>query len=154
MGVPLRGFGGSFATEQGEILEPQVRGWFELEHDCIIRQVSFVRTGDGKAGCSPDGLIGEDEGIEIKCPRPQTHVKYLRQGGLPKEYALQVHGSLFVTGRKRWHFLSYCRRFAPLLITIERDEAVMAQLAAAVDAFDADLKAGLAAVEGKRPPPN
>ncbi len=93
--------------------------------------------------------FGEDEGIEIKCPRPQTHVKYLLQGELPKEYALQVHGSLFVTGCKRWHFLSYCRRFPAFLVSVERDESIMDKLRSAIASFTTDFEAGLAAVKSK-----
>ena len=121
----LPGFNGSWSTEQGTILEEEARPFFELEYDLTVEQVGFIVGDDERAGCSPDGLIGDDEGLEIKCPYAETHVKYLVRNELPPEYAAQVHGSLWITGRKRWHFLSYHRGMKPLHLVIERDEAIM-----------------------------
>ncbi len=132
----------SFMMEQGMILESEARPWFELEYEKKIRQVGFITTDDGRVGCSPDGLIeGEDCGIEIKCPAAHTHVKYLVNGALPKEYAAQVLGSMFVTGFKRWMFVSYRRGFPALVLEIQRDEKAMAAIASAVDSFHRDFDA-------------
>jgi hypothetical protein len=75
-GEPLPGFS-SYATEQGTIREEDARPWYALEYDVDVQQVGFVLSDDERCGCSPDGLIGEDSGLEIKCPNPDTHVKYL-----------------------------------------------------------------------------
>ncbi len=134
----------SFMMEQGMILESEARPWFELEYEKKILQVGFITTDDGRVGCSPDGLIeGEDCGIEIKCPAAHTHVKYLVNGALPKEYAAQVLGSMFVTGFKRWMFVSYRRGFPALVLEIQRDEKAMSEIANAVDSFHRDFDSAM-----------
>lgn len=132
-GMPLTAYRGG-SLEQGSIREDEAVAWYELEHDVTIRRVGFITTDDGLMGCSPDGLLDEG-GIEIKCPEPHTHVGYLLGGELPSEYRAQVYGSMFVTGAKRWRFLSYCRGFPPLLLTVEMDPKVMAAISDAVAAF-------------------
>lgn len=128
-------FGGGFAMEQGSILEHEATPWFEFTHDMQIQRVGFCTTDDGRVGCSPDGLIGEDGGIEIKCPLPHTHLKYLMAGTLPPEYAAQVHGSMFVTGRSWWKFVSYSRKFPALVLHVERDEKIIEAMREALDGF-------------------
>lgn len=134
LGHALPGFS-SYSTEQGQLLEHEALSWFAFDHDCTPRQVGFVESADGRCGCSPDALIGDDGGLEIKCPEAHTHTAYLLDGTLPKKYAAQVHGSLYVTGRKSWTFLSYRRGFPKLVLTIERDEEIMSKIAAALAPF-------------------
>jgi hypothetical protein len=124
-----------FDVEQGKILEDEAVPWFELEYSTPIQRIGLITTDDGRCGCSPDGLIGEDGGIEIKCPAVHTHVGYLLKGTLPKEYAAQVYGSMFVTGRKWWKFLSYRRRLPALVLTVERDEEIMETISETIEAF-------------------
>ena len=63
---------------------------------------------------SPDGMIGLKEGVlEIKCPAPDTHGKYLAADIVPTEYESQVDWHLFVTGRSWCDFGSYCPDFPP-----------------------------------------
>lgn len=133
LGGPLPGFT-AFATEQGAILEEECIPWLEFEWSVPIDRVGFITTDDGRAGCSPDGLIG-DIGVEIKCPQPQNHVKYLLKNVVPDDYLLQVHGSMYVTGLKQWRFVSYRRLMPPLVLTVERDEAVIAVIDEAVTLF-------------------
>ncbi len=130
----------SFMMEQGMILEEEARPWFELEYEKKVTRVGFITSDDGRVGCSPDGLIeGEECGIEIKCPAAHTHVKYLVNGALPKEYAAQVLGSMFVTGFKRWMFVSYRRGFPALVLEIQRDEKAMDAINRAVCSFHLDF---------------
>lgn len=142
-GGPLPGFN-VFDMDQGRILEDEAKPWFELEYNQTVERVGFITTDDGRVGCSPDGLLGEDSGIEIKCPHAETHIRYLLNGGLPKDYAAQVHGSMFVTGRKEWKFLSYRRHFPALLITVERDAEIQKVLAHALSEFLKRFDAGMA----------
>lgn len=122
--------------EDGQILEDEARSWLEFEHDLTVDQVTFIESDCRRFGCSPDGLIdAEDGGLELKCPEAHTHVKYLIKGVLPDEYAPQVYGSMLVTGRMRWRFMSYRRHFPPFLITVKRDEAIIAKISEAVTAF-------------------
>ena len=130
----------SFMLEQGMIVEEEARPWYELEYDKKIKQVGFITTDYDQFGCSPDGLIeGEDCGLEIKSPAAHTHVKYLVNGCLPKEYACQVMGSMFATGFKKWIFVSYRRGFPALVLEIRRDEKAMSMVLAAINQFHADF---------------
>lgn len=123
--------------ERGHEQEDDARRLFSLITDLEPIQVGFVR--EGRAGCSPDSLIGEDAGLEIKCAIPSVQIERLQLGRLPPEHVAQVQGSLWVTGRKHWHFVSYCPRLPPLMIKVERDELYIASLAKAVEAFNQEL---------------
>lgn len=135
--------GGAWVMDQGHMKESDALAWYEMERDCEITQIGFCESDDGRAGCSPDGLVGEDGGLEIKSPLAKTHVKYLLGETLPKEYVAQVHGSLYFTGRKWWDFMSYCPGFPPFSIRIERDEAIMAKIAACLAEFYTRFDAAL-----------
>lgn len=133
----------SFSVEQGQLLEEEAIPFFEMETNLTTQRVGFVIGDDKRCGCSPDALISDDAGLEIKCPFPQTHLRYLDHGKLPSDYAWQVHGSLFVTGRKRWHFMSYHRGLPPLHVIVERDESIMAKIGECLAKFYATFDAAL-----------
>jgi len=140
---PLEGFT-SFDTDQGQILEMEARAWFAFAHDQYkVRQVGFIEHADGRCGCSPDALLDDDGGLELKCPQPTNHVKYLLDGKLPKEYAVQVHFSLYVTGRPYWIFCSYRRKFRPFVLRVERDEEIIAKIEACLADYYAKFDAAL-----------
>ena len=144
-GKPAIDLGGSsFAMEQGLILESEAIPFWELTTGRKITRVGFITTDDGRFGCSPDGLLVTDVhirsnpdecGIEIKCPAPHTHVKYLSEGVIPKEYRAQVYGSMFATGFKKWVFMSYCRGFPPLILEAHYDPQAHVAIANAITAF-------------------
>lgn len=144
IGGPLMTVGGMWAMEQGHILEDEAIPWYEFEQGVSIERVGLVTTDDGRVGYSPDGLIGEDGGLEIKCPEAQTHVRYLLDGCVPKDYLCQVHGAMYVTGCPWWRFLSYRRHFPALLVTVERDEMIQERIAEALTGFLARLDEGWA----------
>lgn len=134
IGGPLPGFS-SWQTDQGNMREDEAQPWYEFEYKTTIDKVGFCTTEDGKIGCSPDGLLGDDSGLEIKCPEPTAHVKYLLNGEVPDDYLAQVHGCMFVTGRPMWKFLSYRRGFPALLLTVHRDDKIVSKLADALAEF-------------------
>ncbi len=145
LGRPMEAFSLGGAVEIGRVLEDEAIPYFELETGVTLNKVGFITSEDGLMGCSPDGLIGDGpEGAEIKCPQPHTHAAYLIDGVLPEEYGPQVHGSMYVTGAKRWYFLSYCRDFPPLLLCVERDEKIIAVIHEAVTAHAQRLQDGYA----------
>jgi hypothetical protein len=116
--------------EHGMILEAEARCCYELEFASEpVREVGFVLAECGLYGGSPDALVGEAGGVEIKCPRADTHIGYVRANVLPVEYKCQVHGYMVVTGRDWWDFFSYYRGFPLLRLRVERD-AFTAKLAA------------------------
>jgi predicted phage-related endonuclease len=129
----------SFVTEEGEMLEMEARKWFEFQFDHKVKRVGFIEHDNGRCGCSPDALLDDDGGLEIKCPQPTNHVKYLLSGELPKDYAVQVHFSMYVTGRPWWKFVSYRRKMRPFVLTIQRDEEIIKKIDACLTKFYADF---------------
>lgn len=128
----------TYDTEQGQMLEDEARKLYCFSYkpkgERLI-DAGFVEHDDGRFGCSPDALIGETSGLEIKAPKFKTHVKYLLNGTLPDEYAAQVHGSIYATGRPSWVFMSYARGFPPFVLTVKRDEKICATIGEALAAF-------------------
>lgn len=119
------GWGGNRNTDRGLELEPEARERFSMRYDLEVKQVGFVTRHDGVIGCSPDGFVidrngCEVAGLEIKCPLPKTHIKYLQDDCLPDDYKPQVHWSMMVTGLP-WHFFSYCPGMRPLHILVKPD---------------------------------
>jgi hypothetical protein len=117
---------------RGTELEPDARQLYEFITGSEVQQVGFCLHDTLEAGASPDGLIGEDGGLEIKCPAPATHVEYLRGDKLPSKYKQQVMGCLWITGREWWDFMSYHPNMKPLIVRVERDEDYIAELEACV----------------------
>lgn len=129
------------AMQRGIELEPEARNLFELITGLKVQQVGLCYKDENKDfACSPDGLIGEDEGLEIKCPSLAIHVEYLLSEKLPSSYFQQVQSSLYITGRKRWHFFSYYPEIKPLHIIVERDEDWILRFEKILNEFVADLK--------------
>jgi len=129
------------AMEDGIELEPVARECYE---DIFgpVQQVGFVELND-YVGCSPDGLIGDDGGLEIKASYPNTHIDYILSGKLPAVYVPQVQGNMWVTGRKWWDFVSFCPKIKDRpfwQIRVERDEKYIENLTAEVDRFINDMK--------------
>ncbi len=123
MGAPLPSFASTWHMENGQILEAEARGFAAVTFDANIERVGFITDDACRIGASPDGLLGEDGGLELKCCAAQTHVRYMVEGVLPEEHKCQVHGALYVSGRKFWQFGSYARGFPFFHVRVERDEA-------------------------------
>lgn len=127
--------------EEGSEVEPQARGYYaELNH-VPVEQVGFIQLGDD-IGSSPDGLVGLDGMIEIKCPFPSTHLGWILKGTLPSEHRCQVQGELWVSGRQWNDFISFDPRVRSRpywSIRIERDEKYIKELAKEVNQFIEEL---------------
>ena len=137
----------SRAMIHGTDCEPEARKFYEMDRSVDVKQVGFCTTDDGRFGCSPDGLVGDDGILELKCPTGKTQVEYLLDGELPAEYRGQVHGALIVTGRAWVDFLSYCPGLPPLLIRQTRNSWTEA-LETALDGFWARFQECLRKIEG------
>lgn len=145
-------FSGNRHTERGNALEPAARAWYEFVSGQRVTRPGFVTRDDSRAGCSPDGFAwtGTDyatweicAGLEIKCPDGPTHVGYMRAAVLPSAYKQQVHGSMVITGLRRWDFVSYCPGYPPLLLAVEWD-AYTDKVAEALEQFLVKLDAARA----------
>jgi hypothetical protein len=132
---------GSDATllmERGIKLEPQARSWYEYERGCTVETVGLVKSDDEMVACSPDGFVGDDGGIEIKCPAASTHVRYLVEGF--SGYTGQAQGALWLTGRAWWDLVAFHPELPSIIVRVERDEEFIADLAAAVAGFVGELQ--------------
>jgi len=130
----------SRATEWGNEQEPNAIKFYEQFTGHKVDPVGFCKLTDF-FGASPDGLIGEDGVIEIKCPYNSiNHVKHLlcqAPDDLPDEYYWQIQAELLATGRAWCDFVSYdprcTERTCIKILRVERDEAVMNQLRERID---------------------
>lgn len=122
--------------ERGKLLEQEAIELFEASEGVAVRRVGFVEASDW-AGASPDGLVGESAGIEIKCKDIHTHLACFMEG-YDKAYKWQIQGNLWITEREFWYFVSYNPHYAPFdkhlyIEKIPRDESAIAQIKAGVE---------------------
>ena len=133
----------SKAIQTGIEREPIARARFEEETGHLVEEVSFIKLNHMMVGCSPDGLIDDDDGLEIKCPSKAVHLQYLTSSEPPAEYVPQIQGCLLVSGRKRWHFVSFNPDFPPELqmhhIVVARDDLYIKRLEDELWRFQADV---------------
>lgn len=123
--------------ERGKAQEAEARDLYAFMRGVEPTPVGFIR--NGRAGCSPDSLIGDDGGLELKTALGHIQIERIQKGTLPSEHIAQVQGGLWITGRRYWDFCSYSPGLPPLIVRVERDEAYIAALAKAVDAFNDEL---------------
>lgn len=124
---------------RGNELEPDARTAYEFIKDAEVQEVGICIHDNNMIGVSPDGLIGEDGGLEIKCPKETTHISYLDSGELPLIYKPQVQGCMWVTGRKWWDFMSYHPDLPPLIVRVFRDEDYIASMRKVIIKFSEDV---------------
>lgn len=133
----------SWQMEEGNRREQESREYYELVTGDIVDQVTFVFADDRKLyGCSPDGLIGEVGGFEVKNPEAHTHMDRVLSGGkeIPTGYIVQVQASLMITGREWWDFMSYYPGLKPLIIRVEPDFKLHRAIKQHVDDFCGELE--------------
>lgn len=99
------GWSGNAHTERGHEHEPIARDLYEKRTGNKVDEVGFVKCEN--LGCSPDGLVGDDGGVEIKSKLPHLLIEILENGEMPKDHVQQVQASLMVTGRAWWDFVAY-----------------------------------------------
>ena len=91
--------------QRGNDLEPLARQAYQEHSLNLVEEITFFDCDDW--GYSPDGLVGDDGLIEIKCPQATTHTKYLFDDKLPTEYKAQCQGGLWISGREWLDFVSF-----------------------------------------------
>ena len=115
--------------ERGNDLEPEAREAYEFITDLEVVETGFILDDSEEFGCSPDGLVGEQGGLEIKCPSTAVHVSYLRKKVVPAKYYQQVQGCMWITGREWWDFMSYHPEMPHLLVRARRNEKFIEAMA-------------------------
>ena len=134
--------------DRGREMEEDAVAFWELKTGLDTTKVGFITNDAGTMGCSPDRLVGDDGGLEVKCPAAKTHIGYLLNEGDVGPYAPQVQGALLISEREWWSWFSYHPTLPPAEVRMARDERFIAALASALDEFNdrlADAKSRILA---------
>jgi putative phage-type endonuclease len=118
--------------ERGRMLEASARAAYEMAAGVVVHEIGLCVHDELPAGASPDGVVGDDGLLEIKCPRAANHIATVQADGeIPEDYIPQVTHALWVTGRAWLDFVSYCPDLpSPLDLHIVRVIVGHGQLAA------------------------
>lgn len=146
-GVPAESYVNA-AMQHGTDTEPEARKAYCFYQGEDVEQVAFVpHPTIEQAGCSPDGLVGDDGLIEIKCPNTAGHLETLLGQSVPSKYETQIQFQLACTGRKWCDFVSFDPRLPEnmrlFVKRVMRDDKRIAELEAEVAAFLREIAAKL-----------
>ena len=122
--------------------EPAARALYELTSDIEVKEVGLAMLDDKSACASPDGVVGDHGGLEIKSVIPTVHIETILSGKMPPAHMAQVQGCMWILERDWWDFVSY----SPLVIDqpifirrIIRDEQYINKLKLEIDLFNQEL---------------
>ena len=142
-GTPTEGFQ-SPAMTWGIEQEAAARAAYSARTGVLVDEVDFVDHPTMQAGASPDGLVGEDGLIEIKCPNTSTMLEYLEDRTIPTKYRLQMQWQLAVTGRDWCDFVAFDPRLPEhlqlLVIREPRNEGLIGEIMVEVIRFLAEVE--------------
>jgi len=141
------------AMEWGNEQEPFARMAYEALTGTLVDKTGFWKHETKEwIGVSPDGLVGDDGLIEIKCPNTTTHLEYIFDDVTPSEYRKQIQMQLWVTGRAWCDFVSYDPRLPvnnQLFIKRNmRDNKLIALMQEDVDVFLKEIDAIINKLKG------
>ena len=128
--------------DYGTEMEPEARFCYGVKNNVDVFEIGLVRLDQYKH-FSPDGLVGDDGIIEIKCVIPSVHVATICSDKIPSEYRKQVQWGLFITDRKWVDFISYCPKIVDMPLFIKRtgrDEKLIKEMNIEADKFICDLQ--------------
>ena len=96
------------AMEWGIATEPRAIAAYEAMAGVLVEQIGFIpHSTITMSGASPDGLVGADGLVEIKCPNTATHVETLLGGSIPSKYINQMQWQMACSGRQWCDFVSF-----------------------------------------------
>ena len=119
---------------RGTALEDEARKFYEFQTGVDVEQVGFITNDAGTIGGSPDGLVGSDGIVEIKCRSAARHVEVL-MGTVELASMGQVQGLLWLTERAWCDVVHYCPGLKQDITRVERDDNTVEHIAAAVVEF-------------------
>ena len=128
------------AMEWGTQTEPLARASYELKTGVMVDEVPLIdHPVIPMSGASPDGLVGEDGMLEIKCPNTATHIDTMLSGEADKRYINQMMWQMACTGRKWVDFVSFDPRMPDnlqlFIKRVERNDEQISELEAEVVKF-------------------
>jgi putative phage-type endonuclease len=129
---------------RGVMHEAIARDRYAEVNKVTVAEVGFMvltLPGGAELGFSPDGLIGDDGLLEIKCPRAKTHIRTIATGQVPAHYMAQCQTGLLVSGRKWIDFVSFCAGLPMWTKRVLPDPRWAEAITAAVAAFEAASEA-------------
>lgn len=137
-----------WGTEQ----EPRARAAYEAAQGVLVEETGFVLHAlIDDAGASPDGLVGDDGLVEIKCPNTATHLEFLLTSKIPDKYVTQMMWQMLCTGRKWCDYVSYDPRLPEhmqlKIVRVVADQVLMTQLENEVIQFLDELKTKVAKLQ-------
>ncbi len=135
--------------EWGNFHEDAARSYYEFSTGNEVKQLPFVFKDDSfRMGCSPDGIVNETKGVEIKCPFNAVHfVKFLVEDKIKSEYVWQYQYSLWVMDATHWDFVQYhpsMKKNPMKILTVEKDEKIFKIFDELIPKFIEDLDKMLA----------
>ena len=130
--------------KEGLEREPLARAAYETQEGVMVEQIGFAMHDTiARYGCSPDGLIGDKGGLELKSPKAGTHLQWIMDGVIPEEHLPQVRSGLSVTKREWWDFASFNpevpKPLRLMVIRLTRAEANLEPLEQAVQQFNQEI---------------
>lgn len=154
-GIPAEGFTNA-AMQWGTDTEPQARLAYEFFRDEEVTQVAFVpHPSIIMAGASPDGLVGADGLLELKCPNTATHIETLLSGNIPEKYVPQMLWQMACTGRAWCDFASFDPRMPErmrlFIKRLNRDDDRIKELESLVCGFLREIEETIAALNATEP---
>ena len=152
-GRPTEGFS-SAAMQWGTDTEPQARAAYEIMTGRDVIEVAFIQHPEINGfGASPDGFVGSDGLIEIKCPNTATHIETLLAEKVPSKYITQMQVQMLCTGRAWCDFVSFDPRLPGDMVLwmsrVEADAEMQAEIEAEVQKFLTELSDKQAKLEAK-----
>jgi hypothetical protein len=141
----------------GRDQEPFARAAYEMQRDLLVETCGFVLHPDiARFGASPDGLVGDDGLLQIKCPNTTTHLTWMLGGTVPVDHAPQMLAEMSCTGRAWCDFVSFDPRLPSHLQLFvrrfDRKDSLIASLESEVVHFNAEIAGMLRALPQAQPP--
>lgn len=154
-GVPAEGFTNA-AMQWGTDTEPQARAAYQFFRDEEVIEIAFVsHPSIIMSGASPDGLVGADGLLELKCPNTATHIETMLSGNIPEKYVTQMLWQMACTGRAWCDFVSFDPRMPERmrLFTkrLQRDDDRIKELESLVCGFLREIEETITALTAVEP---
>jgi len=147
-GKPMESFSNAH-MERGHVMEPEARDLYSFATDTVPEQVGFIR--NGRKGCSPDSLVGDNGMLEIKSKLPDLLIECIERGDFPPEHRAQCQGALWVAEREWIDIVVYWPEMPVFIKRAYRDEKYISELSKAVDTFNDELWRLVERVRGYQP---
>jgi putative phage-type endonuclease len=141
----------------GKDHEDEARAYYAFSTNAAVVRVGLIpHPTIVNAHASPDALIGDDGGLEVKCPTSATHLQTLLAGAVPEDHMAQIYWNLACSGRAWWDFISYDPRFQDqdlqvFIRRVERDKAAIRKIEAQAVKWLAEVDLKLAALRERYP---